>query len=1068
MVSEIKNKLKSEFGLTDNEIDNLLLADSKPEIKSLFLDKVSEIKWLKPMISLDWFNPSNEPPIISNEKGYLIPQWNVLNYLEKITKSDDFKNDINLRNIVLDIIKKVSDFKSRTNFDNYRTSWFFIKYLSAFPNEEIEIELLEDIKSWFKTKFHSNFLASEIIEVLIPKFLKNGTSSQDIKKIEKLLEPILFVYKFETKSENIYFSSRYSYKINCDYYWINKLVNNEDFLKKFSLFSLDFFKFLKDQITKTLIISEDYYAIKLENDTVVIDYKEIESNFIFEVSIILNVTPNHLIYNFNSSKYDKMILAQFKADISEREKFICDFTKEFFSIEMFSDKFKTENKNIALNIYYSLFYKETFESMYDDTKEIYSDTFDILNYFLKAILIEKLNNNEEIENKNIILTDLINDPYLYFKKLYLYISACSKNDYSEIFWNNLDKKDINEIIFEGMYFGDEIKKFLNKLDFSKSENISKIDKYIERGSIFKDLDPKIENYSLKWKQRIYEALKKEDYFQIKYAELKQETRIDYSFGPAIGKVTSGFIPEYEGVSPYTKDEIIKMDLKEFIQILNKINSENSNDSKSKINGLYNIISEIFRDNPNVFTNNLSEFINGPFRLKSIVLSSIYESLNGNKKLNYSEIIIFLNKYYNSVDWGIILSKENNPHELNDVSNLHYIFRIFKKILINDDLNLETDELNRIYEIIYSILPMADLIKTVITEYESEDYFFITINSKLGSIIECFIYMIRRKTLTLDTNSEFKWDHKDKEIYNNLLTKKHFEAYSFLGEKINLFTWFDKNWLYQFINKSDELFNKDEFLWKVFMDGYFWNGRVYSDIFPLMKNSFSHYLELDLKENRTKEAFIQQIAIGYLNNFDNLSDGLIKKLLKSEKHEFVSILINYFWRLRESIVFDNYSEVDFYIKALEQRKKILSIWKILYDDYSLKIKSELNDGEKTILSNLCKLTCYLFEIDSENINWIKQCVSFVYDNYNSTYLLEYLNILKDKGKDKIQVADYIVDLYLLISEVECPDYKPEDIISILDYLQKIDNDEIKGKVNKILDKYIKAEKYKIIEELRSLN
>jgi hypothetical protein len=59
-------------------------------------------------------------------------------------------------------------------------------------------------------------------------------------------------------------------------------------------------------------------------------------------------------------------------------------------------------------------------------------------------------------------------------------------------------------------------------------------------------------------------------------------------------------------------------------------------------------------------------------------------------------------------------------------------------------------------------------------------------------------------------------------------------------------------------------------------------------------------------------------------------------------------------------------------------------------------------------------------------------TYVHEDFNSTFFIEYLDKFKDKGDSK-QTAKYIGEIYLKMLEKTTPDYDKKHIRSIVEFL-----------------------------------
>jgi hypothetical protein len=93
---------------------------------------------------------------------------------------------------------------------------------------------------------------------------------------------------------------------------------------------------------------------------------------------------------------------------------------------------------------------------------------------------------------------------------------------------------------------------------------------------------------------------------------------------------------------------------------------------------------------------------------------------------------------------------------------------------------------------------------------------------------------------------------------------------------------------------------------------------------------------------------------------------------------------------------------------------------------------LTQEDKKILSEASKLIIILPQIESESYEWLMLSAPYVHEDFNSSFFIEYLDELKDKGDNK-ETAKYIGEIYLRMLEKSTPNFDKEHIRSIVKFL-----------------------------------
>src|SRR4030042_2924968 len=211
--------------LTDKELKtiNLILEDISYE--NYFFKKVKNLKWFYPLKEKGFFTPQKAPAQKpAEQEGYfIIPEWNILSYLEKVSQQAREPANEKYIDELLTIIKEVSNYRDSNSqhVDNYRTWYYFVKILLNLPNEKITEQVINLIPIWLDSKFDTSVPGSEITTKLLPKFLTD--SPEDIKKAEKIIASITAIktHAFSEKRAKI-LGEKEEKRLVVDPYWLNE------------------------------------------------------------------------------------------------------------------------------------------------------------------------------------------------------------------------------------------------------------------------------------------------------------------------------------------------------------------------------------------------------------------------------------------------------------------------------------------------------------------------------------------------------------------------------------------------------------------------------------------------------------------------------------------------------------------------------------------------------------------------------------------------------------------------------------------------------------------------------
>ncbi len=207
--------------LTEKSVIQLIKRDET--YANYFFGRYDKVKLFPVLKNEGFFKPEKNPGPKKVKDGYQIPEWNVLAYLEKISKKTR-----GLDNDLLEIIRTVSLYKDSEGkyIDNDRTRWYFVKILTNIPLSVTPTEIFDDvIPIWLESDFNLILPGAELTDELLSAYLKQIESSNDVKKVEKLIDIVLATKTEKLKSEILGKTEELKTKI--EDYWLE-----EAFIKK--------------------------------------------------------------------------------------------------------------------------------------------------------------------------------------------------------------------------------------------------------------------------------------------------------------------------------------------------------------------------------------------------------------------------------------------------------------------------------------------------------------------------------------------------------------------------------------------------------------------------------------------------------------------------------------------------------------------------------------------------------------------------------------------------------------------------------------------------------------------
>jgi hypothetical protein len=661
----------------------------------------------------------------------------------------------------------------------------------------------------------------------------------------------------------------------------------------------------------------------------------------------------------------------------------------------------------------------TYKSFYEESEHPVDDPLEVLTFILKRVLLAKAKTSVDIANG--ILRDFLKDKYLYFPKMAIYIIGQDIDHYGPLFWEIIESETGVFITGNALYFGDELKYLLKNLKplSDKQRKILKIK--IEQGTKLHTPKEDTERYLVLLKQEIYEALSKDPYFKGLYEEMKKITNLDTELHPAIGKIETRW---GAGPPPLTKEEMLEMGNRELAEFLTTFKAKDSWEGPT-VGGLSDTLKGAVKENSSKFTENLSLFDKVGFIYVYKILDGIKDAWKEKKTVDWDKVFNFITLYIKKDQfWKDELVVEKGEwlggadHEW--VTGI--IAELIQEGTRDDSWAFAEEHFERAKEIIFYLLrePKKD--------EEITDYVTHTLNTPCGKLISSLVNLALRKARVNNRKgikAEPRWSKEYKSKFDEILGKKIIEAYTSLGRFLPNLYYLDKNWAVEKIEQVST--EKGTKYWEAFMDGYLSVGIVYDELYELMKPYYQYGLSYDLKEKRNQEHLVQHICIGYLRDHEGLDDpnSLFQKIIHAWKPDQIREVISFFWMQRGYLT-----------KSSEEnekmREKIIEFWRELYIKYKSKDEKSLSQEDKKILSSVSRLAVFLPQITAELKEWLMLSATYVHEDFNSTFFIEYLDKLKDKGDSKV-TAEYIWKIYLEMLEKITPDYDKKHIRSIVEFL-----------------------------------
>lgn len=1015
----------------DKAVEIFQLIKNDEHFENHFFKNVNTVKWFLPL----------------KDKGYFQAlKTKYLPYLERVSEQINIPENEQYIDELLTIISNVSKDKNAYGLNkDVRTWWYFVKILLNIPNDKIPIDIIGLIPIWISSEDYTELSSSDIATKLLPKFLNDSLTQEDVLKAEMIIEYITALKIIPLKEERAsFFSENRDIRLAIKPYYLQEAFNKYSIIigKECSR------KVIDNLVTKIKILlkrENSFIHFDIEEEVYYLTLFELDTKYVIRLASGKWTSLDEMAKEITSDSKSPNVVTELIIDKCNK----IDFENNVFK-ELKKNKKLTKLKPNILrrgikNLYCNFYDKETYHSFYEESDYPLEEPLRLLTFILKRILISKSTN--DIKESKTVLKEFLEDKYFYFHKMAIYIIGLNIKTHDDMFWELLDKDIGNDILQENIYFGDELKHLFQNLVNITEKQREKLKDMIEAGPRYyaDDEDPK--EYLSHWKQQRYQALIHDSYFKDLYEINKKISKKDTELRPAIGKVE---VCEVLGISPLTKDDILKIKNTELAKYLSTFKSKDIF-SGPNVDGLANTLKEIAHEQPERFINDFTPFLDSGFLYVYRIIWGICDAVNKKKIVDWDKLLNFIKQYIGrEVFWQDKIIVEDDDHwNANHEWVVGIIGELIQAGTKYDDLGFNDKQVLIAQEILIMIIQNLK----VGDKEDISDTVTHALNTPFGKIITAMIYLAlyqSRAEVNEEENKEreVKWNSELKDGYEKLLKDEVIEAYTLLGKFLPNLAYLDKAWVEQKIKELENI--KEQNLWLAFMDGYLFPSHVYNDLYDMMKNHYLIGITCSFNEKHTEEKLIQHICVGYLRGVENFSENsLFGKVLKIWNPSHINEILSYFGMQRKSLTKNTDDGTSVSDKNEIIINKIIEFWRWLYERY--KDIEVLDDNDKKILSLSGKLAVFLDKIDKNNINWLLQSSPYVDINFSSYFFIKQLDKLKNKG-DRIESARYLGMIYLKMLETCTPNYDHERIKSIVEFLYETGDEKAIDSANKIFNIY----------------
>jgi len=175
------------------------------------------IPWLKILQDNGYLDPKDNPlPQETPDKGgYIIPQWNILGFLENVAnKNAEIKSEETTA-LLLEIVNSIINYRNHSGArtDNYWTDWLIIKIIFTFPVEQISFDHVEFVRTALKSQWRSTLVPAEMGKTVLPRLIAHRAKEHVLRLLE-----VIFDYRKAVKGITRRFTSI------MDDYWLSETL----------------------------------------------------------------------------------------------------------------------------------------------------------------------------------------------------------------------------------------------------------------------------------------------------------------------------------------------------------------------------------------------------------------------------------------------------------------------------------------------------------------------------------------------------------------------------------------------------------------------------------------------------------------------------------------------------------------------------------------------------------------------------------------------------------------------------------------------------------------------------
>jgi hypothetical protein len=941
-------------------------------INSIFLKMLETMAWFNFLKEQGYFNPEKNPVPIKIKEGFQIPFWEVLNYLEKLSLQIKDGKELELIDDIISVIKNVSEHPR----DNFRTWYMFIKILANLPNEKITLEVLNFVPIWLTCSFDTMLQTSEIVHNLLPKFLNENPTKQDIEKAELILKFLFEIEKVEKKQNELSGEDGSSYRSKVYLYFLSNFLIKDKLIQKIA-------QHCSNEVVLNLGRTIKKLLLDYPNGIKTI-FKDGEENY--EINANLNndtiIISSKLIYVENAEEsvssfiYENLTNAEIKEKVTE---IINTQGINYQTTDNDNDIWEKINFGLY-NDLYSAFLINPIGKL-DDIYHHGDRIIDVFPLIFRNLLNEKAKLDSENTITLLRLFCFDNKYRLpFFKRITLFVIAENWENTKQLFWELVNKNDDHHFFSKLMYqkeLYDLLKKNQQQLNTVEIEIISNI---IEKGPQ-DEKDNANNKYTEYWQLGWYSALKEIEPFKSSYNLFSKTLNITNEHYESIGeiKVRSG------SLSPFSVEEILQMTNKEVVNQIKSFQQIDQWDGPT-YDGFANAIGKAVETEPKKFAEEIDLYKDAYYIYVYRILNGFREAWKTNKTFNWKNILNFCKIYVqDEVFYSRQLQLENDGWKVTPNWVVGSIANLLTEGMQNDKNAFEKEYLPIAKEILITLVqnlkPVEDFQST------NMDYPTYSLNSTAGKVLRALLdYSLRQARIYFKAEEASKWEPEMKSLFENTLKIGILDGHIMEGMYFYQFNFLDRKWITEQVKQH---YNSGEREWMAFLGGFAFgnppfNKETYNLFYPHYEKAIANNIEF---KSYNDNGLIRHLVTFYFLNYEDLSqEKLLLKFLNTSTADHILKFIQLIWQQKD------YLKGITVLQKQNFEKSVIDLWEYISNKY----QKPKDEEEQKILAKLSNLIIFLPELDEKNTDLILKSIQQIDKVFSTHYLLESLVVLKNKG------------------------------------------------------------------------